>query len=112
MIVISQGSQHAGHGSACAPKIPGVTVICFDPDPSTTRGEEEFAGRLDKQYHWRSIILVAVKPQDTPARIWAGRCLSGKTYIINAPLSAFDWPDQIAHQWGSTVKAFFQQRGC
>ena len=112
MIVISRGSQHAGHGSACAPKIPGVTVICFDPSPSTMRGDEEYAGRLDKQYHWQSIILVAVTPQDTPARIWAGRCLSGKIYVVNAPLSASDWPGQIAQQWGSTIKAFFKQRNC
>src|SRR5215469_15875976 len=107
MIVISRGSQYWGHGSVCAPKIPSVKVICFDPSPSTTRGEEEFAGRLDRQYHWRSIILVAVPPQDTPARIWAGRCLSGKTYIINAPLPTSAWPGQLAYQWGSTVKTFF-----
>ena len=112
MIVISRGSQYWGHGSVCAPKIPRVTVICFDPNPATTRGEEEFAARLDKRYHWQSIILVAIKPQDTPARIWAGRCFSGKTYVINASLPTSDWPYQIAYQWGSTIKAFFQPGNC
>ena len=111
MIVISRGSQYWGHGSVCAPKIPRVTVICFDPKPATTRGEEEFASRLDKRYHWQSIILVAITPQDTPARIWAGRCFSGKTYVVNASLPTSQWPYQLAYQWGSTIKAAFQ-RSC
>ena len=112
VIVISPGSQHWGHSSLCAPKIPGVTVICFDPDPNTTHGEEEFASRLEKEYHWQSIALVAITPQDTPARIWAGRCFSGKTYMVNAPLSVSEWPYEIAYQWGSTIKAFFSPRSC
>ena len=112
MIVISRGSQYSEHGSVCAPKIPGVTVICFDPSPNTTRGVEEFASRLDKRYHWQSIILVAIKPQDTPARIWAGRCFSAKTYVVNAPLPTSQWPSQIASQWGSTIKALFQPGNC
>jgi hypothetical protein len=111
MIVISRGSRYWGHGSVCAPKIPGVTVICFGPSPSTTRGEEEFASRLDKRYHWQSIILVAVTPQDTPARIWAGRCFSAKTYVVNASLPTSAWPYQLVYQWGSTIKAVFQ-RSC
>jgi hypothetical protein len=112
MIVISRGSQDWGHGSVCAPKIPRVTVICFDPSPNTTRGEEEFASRLGKQYHWQSIALVVVTPQDTPARIWAGRCFSGEIYIVNAPLPTSEWLYQIAYQWGSTIKAFFSPRRC
>jgi hypothetical protein len=112
VIVISRGSRYWGHGSICAPKIPGVTVICFDPNPSTTRGEEEFASRLQKQYHWQSIALVAITPQDTPARVWAGRCFSGKIYVVNAPLPTSEWPYQIAYQWGSTIKAFFSPRSC
>ena len=112
MIVISRGSQYSEHGSVCAPKIPEVTVICFDPSPSTTRGEEEFASRLDKRYHWQSIILVTITPQDTPARIWAGRCFSAKTYVVNASLPTSQWPSQIASQWGSTIKAFFQPGSC
>jgi hypothetical protein len=111
MIVISRGSQYWGHGSVCAPKIPGVRVICFDPSPNTTRGEEEFVSRLDKQYHWQSIVLVAITPQDTPARIWAGRCFTGKTYMVNVSLTTSEWPYEIVYQFGSTIKALLQQ-GC
>jgi hypothetical protein len=112
MIVISRGSRYWGHGSVCAPKIPKVKVICFDPKPATTRGEAEYAGRLAKQHHWRSVALVAVAPQDTVARIRVGRCFGGKIYVVNAPMTVPEWLYQIAYQWGSTIKALSLQRTC
>jgi hypothetical protein len=112
MIVISRGSKYWGHGSVCAPKIPHVTVICFDPNPPTTRGEAEFAGRLAARYHWHSIIVVATTPQDTVARIRVSRCFSGKIYVVNAPLSKRDRLYEVAYYWGATVEALFLQRSC
>jgi uncharacterized SAM-binding protein YcdF (DUF218 family) len=112
MIVISRGSRYWGHGSICAPKMPGVRVICFDPDPATTRGEAEFAGRLARQHGWHSIVLVATTPQDTRARLRVGRCFGGKIYVINAPLPTWDWPWAIVYEWGATIKALFFQTSC
>jgi hypothetical protein len=112
VIAISRGSAYWGHGSVCAPRIPGVTVVCFDPSPQTTRGEAEFAGRLAARYHWHSIAVVTVTPQDTVARLRIGRCFSGKVYVVNTPLPAPDWPYQIAYQWVSALKALLVQRTC
>jgi hypothetical protein len=111
-LVISRGSPIWGHGSACAPKIPGVRVICFDPDPATTRGEAEFAGRLARRYRWHSIVLVTSAPQDTRARLRVGRCFKGKIYVINASLPLYEWPYLIAYEWGATMKAVFLQTSC
>jgi hypothetical protein len=112
MIVISRGSPRWGHGSVCAPKIPGVRVICFDPDPGTTAGEAEFAGRLARRYHWHSVALVATAPQDAVARIRLGRCFGGRIYVVNAPLAISQWPEAIAHGWGAAIKALLVQRSC
>ena len=113
MLVLSQGTPDSGHGnSGCASKIPGVRVVCFNPDPATTRGEAEFAGRLARQYHWHSIALVTTTPQDTQARLRLGRCFSGKIYVISAPLPASEWPYAIGYEWGATIKALFLQRSC
>jgi uncharacterized SAM-binding protein YcdF (DUF218 family) len=112
VIVISRGSPRWGHGSVCAPKIPRVKVICFDPRPKTTRGEAEFAGRLASRYHWHSVALVATNPQDTVARLRFGRCLRARIYVINASLPAAQWPYSIAYEWGSTIKALMLQRSC
>ena len=112
MIVISRGSKYWGHGSVCAPKMPNVKVICFDPNPPTTRGEAEFAGRLATRYHWHSIVVVATTQQDTVARIRVSRCFSGKIYMVNAPLSKKDRLYEVAYYWGATVEALFLQRSC
>jgi hypothetical protein len=112
IIVISRGSPYWGHGSICAPKMPGVKVICFDPDPSTTRGEAEFAGRLAKRYRWHSIVLVTTTPQDTPARLRVQRCFPGKIYVVTAPLPAHEWPYTVAYEWGATFNALILQRSC
>jgi hypothetical protein len=87
-------------------------VICFDPSPSTTRGEAEFAGRLAARYHWHSIAVVAIPPQDTVARLRVGRCFSGKIYVVNASLPLYEWPYEIVYEWASTIKALFLQRSC
>jgi len=112
MLVISRGSPYWGHGSVCAPAIPGVKVICFDPDPETTRGEAEFAGHLAKRYRWHSVVLVTTTPQATRARLRVGRCLSGKIYVISAPLRLSSWPAEVAYEWGATIKAVVLQRSC
>jgi hypothetical protein len=111
-LVISRGSQFYGHGSVCAPRIPQVRVICFDPSPATTQGEAEFAGRMAARYHWRSIALVTSTPQDTPARLRMVRCFSGKVYVVTAPIHASAWPYQIAYEWGATLNALVLQRSC
>jgi hypothetical protein len=112
MIVIARGSRYWGRGSICAPKIPRIKVICFDPDPATTRGEAEFAGALARRYRWHSVVLVAVTPQDAIARLRMGRCFPGKIYVINAPLPAADWPGAIPYEWGAVINGLFLQRSC
>jgi hypothetical protein len=112
VLVISRGSPYWGHGSICAPKIPHVTVICFDPDPATTQGEAEFAGRLARRYRWRSIALVTTTPQDTRARLRVERCFTGDVYVVTAPLPARQWPYALVYEWGATLKALVFQREC
>ena len=73
VLVVSRGWQ--GYGGPCPPPVPGVKLICFDPDPGTTRGEAEALGRLAKQYRWSSVVLVTTRPQDTRARITGGALL-------------------------------------
>jgi uncharacterized SAM-binding protein YcdF (DUF218 family) len=112
MLVVSRGSTYWGRGSACAGPIPAVTVICFDPSPSTTRGEAEFAARAASRYHWRSIALVTTPDQATRARLRMQRCFPGQVYVTTTPLPARDWPWAIAYEWGATFKALVFQRAC
>lgn len=110
-VVISRGSPVFGHGGDCAPPIPNVRVICFDPSPATTRGEAEFVGRLARKYHWQSVVLVTTTPQDSRARLRVERCFTGPVYVVTASLSWTSWPYEISYEWAAFVKAFFQ-RSC
>jgi hypothetical protein len=113
MMVVSRGSGYWGTGSRCAPQVTGVKVICFDPSPPTTQGEAEFAGRLAKRYHWKTIVMVTITAQITPGRIWLSRCLPGVTiYAVSAPLSAHQWPRVLFHEWGAVINAELLHRSC
>ena len=110
VLVVSRGWK--GYGGPCPAPVPGVKLICFDPDPPDTRGEAEAVGRLAKQYRWSSVVLVAIRTQDTRARIVVERCFGGSTYVVTAPLPAGSWPYQIAYGWGALVKALVVNRSC
>ena len=110
VLVVSQG--HDGYGSPCPPRPAGVRLICFDPDPATTRGEAEYIGRLGKQYHWTSVVVVTSRPQATRAQMLVGRCFTGTVYSATGPLPMRDWPYEIAYGWGALVKAAVVNRSC
>jgi hypothetical protein len=111
-VVISRGSPAFGHGNDCAPVIPHVKVICFDPTPATTKGEAEFIGRLARIYKWRSLTLVTVTTQDSRARLRMERCFSGPVYVVTVPPPWYAWPYEVAYESAATVKALIFQPGC
>jgi uncharacterized SAM-binding protein YcdF (DUF218 family) len=110
VLVVSQG-QH-GYGGPCPAATPGVTLVCFEPDPGNTRGEAEFVGRLAKKDHWTSVVLVTSRPQDTRARVLVGRCFGGSIYVVTGSLPLSAWPYQIAYGWGALFKALVLYRTC
>ena len=110
ILVVSQGRK--GYGGPCPPPTPGIKTICFYPSPSDTRGEVEFASRLAKRYHWRSLVLVTTRFQDTRARILMGRCFGGSIYVSTASLPLTSWPSTIAYEWGALFKALVLYRAC
>lgn len=110
LLVVSEGWQ--GYGGPCPQAVPGVKLVCFDPNPGDTRGEAEFAGRLMHEDHWSSVVLVTTKEQDTRARILFGRCFGGTIYVMTASVPLSSWPYEIAYQWGALLKALVLYRSC
>jgi hypothetical protein len=98
--------------STCLPPVPDVTIMCFHPDPGTTRGEARYIGALAEQRHWKSVILVTSPDHAWRARLRVMRCFAGEVYVSTSPLPAWAWPSQIPYQWGATAKALLFQRDC
>lgn len=110
VLVVSRGWR--GYGGPCPSPIPGMKLICFDPDPGDTRGEAEALGRLAKQFRWSSVVLVTTRTQDTRARMMVERCFGGSIYVVTAPMPLSSWPYQIAYGWGALLKALIVYRAC
>ena len=110
VLVVSQG--YDGYSGPCPPRPSGVTLICFDPNPPTTRGEAEYIGRLARQYHWTSVVVVASRPQATRARLLVERCFAGRVYVATGPLALHAWPYQLAYGWAALLKALVWYRAC
>jgi hypothetical protein len=55
---------------------------------------------------------VATAPQDTRARLRMRRCFQGKVYVVNAPLTTYQWPAEVVYEWAATVKAIVLQPAC
>ena len=96
----------------CLPPVPHVTVVCFHPDPFSTRGEARAIATMAARYGWRSVILVTTRDQAWRAKVRVGRCFDGDVYVATAGLPWQDWPYQIAYQWAATAKAFTYERSC
>ena len=96
----------------CLPAVPGVTVLCFHPDPNTTRGEAQAIARLAGQYHWRSVILVTTTDHAWRAALRVRRCFPGDVYVSPAHLPVVDWAGAIQYQWAATAKAVLVERSC
>lgn len=109
-LVVSLGTPDSG--PRCPRPIPEVKVICFNPAPVTTQGEAEYVGRLSRRYHWHSVAVVTITPQDSRARLRIERCFTGPVYVVTMPIALTSWPYEIAYEWGALVKALVVQRSC
>jgi uncharacterized SAM-binding protein YcdF (DUF218 family) len=96
----------------CLPPVPGVTIMCFSPDPGTTRGEAEYIGRVGRQLNWQSVIVVTSPDQAKRAELRVTRCFPGQVYLTTTPLPAHDWWRQVPYQWGAFAKALFVETNC
>ena len=110
VLVISRGRE--GYGGPCPSVTPKVKLICFDPDPPNTRGEAEFAGRLARQNHWKSLVLVTGRFQVTRARLLMSQCFGGPVYVVPVSLAWSEWPSQFAYEWGALAKALILHQAC
>jgi hypothetical protein len=96
----------------CRTHVPGVHIVCFVPDPVTTRGEAEFATRMAARRHWDRLMVVASTTQTTRARIDFKRCYSGTLLMDPVKMPTGHLLQQVVYEWGALGKALFVLRSC
>ena len=111
VLVQSTVVEEAGTHS-CLPPVPDVTILCFHPDPETTRGEARAIAELAARYHWSSIILVTTPDHAWRASWRVSRCYPGEIFVSTTHLPVLSWLRQIPYQWASSAKAVTLERGC
>lgn len=84
-------------GTLCEDFPPGITVICFRPDPSTTQGEAEAIGQLAEKHGWRSLAVVTWTTHVARSRVLISRCFDGDLYMVDYP-DGMNLADKIYEQ--------------
>ena len=98
--------------AACASQPVGYRIICFTPDPSTTRGEAEEVRALATANHWNRVAVVAPVFHISRARLLMRRCYSGTLLMLRLPVhvSWAMWTYQYLRQTSGYIKAGFLRR--
>lgn len=86
-------------------------ILCFRPDPVTTRGEAEELGRLAAERGWRRVIVVAPRFHISRARMIVRRCYSGQLAMVAPDIAVpvRTWLYQFAYQTGGFAKTLVQR---
>lgn len=94
---------------ACAASTAQISVVCFDPHPSTTRGEAIFTNQMAEKYGWTHVIVVSWRYHLLRARYVFDQCFGGTVTMTGVPrsydFSIAKWESVYAYQVVGFAKA-------
>ena len=92
------------------PAVPGtaIEVECFDPHPTSTRGEAEAIAAFASAQGWNRVIVVTSSYHVSRARLQISRCYPGVLAVIGAaqPMDPPKWVYQFGYQSAGFIKAW------
>ena len=114
-VVVSnpQGADDEWQTRYCATPHPEFNLMCFIPDPRTTKGEGRELRRLAALHGWQTVIVVTSHPHVSRARYILEQCFDGDLVMVAIPdrLSIFEWAFHYVYQTAGYIRAFLQP-GC
>lgn len=112
-VVMSNPGHYLDDTGLCAPRDRLPRVECFEPEPSTTRGEAQTLRRLAAERGWRTVMVVTFRPHIARASYILKRCFTGDLRMIESPqsISPFYWPYAYVYQTAGYIRAALQS-GC
>jgi uncharacterized SAM-binding protein YcdF (DUF218 family) len=96
----------AGSAGTAAGTAGASQIICFQPNPRTTRGESMKIHQLARRYHWHSIMVVTSTYHISRARTIMKRCNPETIVMVAAHqnISFGEWAYQYVRQTAGYVK--------
>jgi uncharacterized SAM-binding protein YcdF (DUF218 family) len=103
-----RGSRDIWMTDLCGSQRYDFPITCFEPTPSTTRGEAQELRRLAHLYGWKRVIVVTSVPHISRARFILDRCFDGELVMASSPedISLSYWAWTYAYQTAGYVRAF------
>jgi len=96
----------------CAEGSPGFQVVCFTPDPYSTRGEARGFARLARERGWRSVVVVTSTFHVTRARMLFRRCFRGRVEGVGAHASLGRLKLNVVTEVGKLLVQVTVERAC
>lgn len=87
-------------------------VICFRPDPYSTRGEAERVARMAENRGWQTVTVVTSTFHLTRARMLFKRCLDVRTEFSAADYPLARLPQFVLSEWVKLAYSETLKRGC
>jgi uncharacterized SAM-binding protein YcdF (DUF218 family) len=87
-------------------------VLCFRPDPYSTRGEAEWTGREAARRGWRSVVVVTSTYHVRRSRVIFDRCLEGRLAVVAARPPLGNFALGVAWEWPKSAYYSTIGRGC
>jgi uncharacterized SAM-binding protein YcdF (DUF218 family) len=101
VISVADGEENAAARRLC--EVPGaLTVLCFEPEPSETRGEARALGRLVDEHGWTRIAVVTNSYHLTRAGLLIRRCTDVEVQMVDAraPMPVQRWIRAVVREVG------------
>src|SRR3954470_8720063 len=113
MLIISDGMNSIPLGrELCTNPPPAYHVLCFRPDPYSTRGEARALGKLAAQNHWKRVVVVSSPTHLTRLRILFKRCYHGKLAAVESKQTRLSKLESVFYETGKLAVETTLVRGC
>jgi uncharacterized SAM-binding protein YcdF (DUF218 family) len=114
-LVISDGRDPQWHQANRLCNGGGGTafrVVCFKPDPYSTRGEAEAVASLARRRGWDDVVVVTSRFHVFRARMLFERCLPGEVDAVGARYKWRYLPAALVGETGKLIHALTIRRDC
>jgi uncharacterized SAM-binding protein YcdF (DUF218 family) len=112
VLVLSAGPEAEEIDPRIAAQCARRVRVCFEAEPSSTRGEARSIARLARRRGWDELVVVTSGFHVFRARRVLERCYRGRLWLTDAPVDAWWLPWALVTESAKLALAETTRRGC